>query len=414
MPFLNRIRLPFHLSRPQFPADEEIYVKTNGSRVVLKSIISKELQGETYYFPSKIHERLTVALRHDTVNIESDKYTGSVKMVGGYEIGWIEFLDYPVAKATFKVFEEDFVARSNRCEVCTELNFLNLQDDYIEEFMDEGSVNVINVAANDSVCCASPVFSIFTYDTNYIASISISQAGVVTMTLKTPVASVTNKDLFTYKVTCGELEESAVVSGNILGSLSAPCPAPSNLVLTEVDPSSNPVEINAAWTASAPPPADGYGWTLHSWDGATETLISFGNTAATTININSLTCGVVYRFRVKAICDAEAPDESATLLEEITVACPPAGENMYLVNESGVQVDIESDGNPYSFTPPINGNVVIYPSTNFTNQSGITLKFRFLSSMPDTLITEQILADGASYAFPADVSLYNYVRVTIP
>lgn len=414
MPFLNRIRLPFHLSKPQFPADEEIYVKSNGSRVVLKSIISKELQGATDYFPAKIHERLAVALRHDIVNIESEKYTGSVKANGAYEIDWIDFLDYPVAPASFKVFEEDFVARSNRCEVCVELNSLTLQDDYIEEFMDEGTQNQVNVVANDSICCDSPVFSIFTYDTDYIDTISISQDGVVTFTLKSNVPSVTNKDLFTYKVVCGDVEDTAVVSGNVLGTLSSPCPAPSNLVLTEVDPSSNPVEINASWSASVPPPADGYSWTLHSYSGSSEVLISFGTTAATSVNINSLSYGVTYRFRVKAVCDAEAPDESATLLADITVPTPPSGENMYLVNETGGQVDIESDGNPYSFPALTNGNVVIYPSTNFTNRSGITLKFRFLSSMPNTLITEQILADDASYMFPADVSLYNYVRVTIP
>ena len=79
---LNRVRLPFYLSKPQYPAEEELYLKGNGRRVVLKSIVSKVMDGKTDYMPSLIHERLSIALRHDEVNIESDKYTGSVKLSG--------------------------------------------------------------------------------------------------------------------------------------------------------------------------------------------------------------------------------------------------------------------------------------------------------------------------------------------
>lgn len=412
MSFLNRIRLPFYVNRPQYPAEEDIYLKANGRRVVMKSIVSKTLEGKTDYMPSLLHERLAIALRHDEVNIENEKYTGSVKLGGAYDIDWQEFLDYPFAPASFKVFEEDFVARSNRCEICEETNFLNLQDDYIEEFMNEGATEVIDVQANDGICCSSPVFSIVDYDSEFIDSISISQTGQVTITLKTPVLSVTNKQLFTYKVTCGELEDTAIVTGNILGSLSSPCPAPSNLVVSVVDPSSNPYELNAIWNASVPPPALDYFWSLYEWNGVTETLISDGSTPSLSVNINSLDCEKVYRFRVKARCALD--DESATLFQEIPIPCDPTGENMFLVNETGLTVDIESDGNPYNFPPLVNGNVVIYPNTNFTNQSGVTLKFRFLQSMPSDLITEQILANGASYLFPADVTLYNYVRVSIP
>jgi len=56
----------------------------------------------------------------------------------------------------------------------------------------------------------------------------------------------------------------------------------------------------------------------------------------------------------------------------------------------------------------------IFPNSVWKNESGSTLKFRFLQSMPSTLITEQVLANNATYILPADVSLYNYVRVSVP
>ena len=48
---LNRVRLPFYLSKPQYPAEEDIYLKGNGRRVVLKSIVSKVMDGRTDYMP---------------------------------------------------------------------------------------------------------------------------------------------------------------------------------------------------------------------------------------------------------------------------------------------------------------------------------------------------------------------------
>jgi hypothetical protein len=409
---LNRVRIPFYVNKPQYPADEDIYLKANGRRVTMKSIVTKTLEGQTDYIPGLIHERLAIALRHDEVNIENEKYSGSIRLAGAYDIEWQEFLDYPFAPAKFRVLEEAFDARSNRCEICEDKNFLNLQDDYVEEFIDEGDTVDINVAANDGVCCSSPVFSILSYDDSVIDSISITQSGVVTITLKTPLLSLTNVLLLTYKVICGELEKTATVTGNIAGSLSDPCPAPSNLSVGIVDPSATPYELAATWDASVPAPALDYSWTLHEWDGVTEIEVTSGTTPSLGVNINSLDCDKTYRFRVRAICGED--DVSATLMEEIEIPCAPVGKNMFLVNETGGTVTVDSHGTPYVFPTLTNGNVVIYPSTNFTNNSGATRKFRFLSSMPATLVIEQTLANGASYTFPADVSLYNYVRVSIP
>jgi hypothetical protein len=408
---LNRIRLPFYLSKPQYTSEEELYLKGNGRRVVLKSIVNKVMDGKTDYMPSQVHERLVIALKHDEVNIESETYTQEVKLNGAYEINWPEFLDYPFGWGSFKAFEEAFVARSNRCDICEVSNFLTLEDDAITELLEEGQSYEYNVATNDSICCSDPVFSIFTYDTDYIDTISISSIGVVSFTLKTPLASAPDKDLFTYKVTCGELEELADVTGTVEGSLSALCEAPSGLILTIIDPASLPEEIHAEWTEpGGGPPADGYEWYLLEND----IEIASGTTTDTEVNINALDCGKTFQFFVRAVCDLATDYFSAYIGDEITTPDCQEVKNMFLVNETGGAVQVDVDGVNWNFAAAVNGNVEIYNSAVFTNESGLTLKFRFLQAMPSTLITEQILANGGTYNFPADVSTYNYVRVSIP
>jgi hypothetical protein len=331
---LNRVRLPFYLSKPQYPAEEDVYLKGNGTRVVLKAIVSKVMDGKTDWMPSLLHERLNIALRHDEVNIESEKYTASVKLVGAYEIDWSDFLDYPFAPASFKAFEEAFVARSNRCDICAETNFLTLRDDYEPTFITEGDEVIINVSANDSICCSDPVFDIFSYDSDLIDSITISQVGMVTMTLKTPLNSYTNKELFVYSVRCGELEETATFTGNIAGTLSTPCEEPSNLVLSLTDPSSNPFEILAEWDEpGGGPPAGGYDWELTD---STDLVVGSGNTASTNVSINFLDCDETYTFRVRAICAVD--DESADIVDTITTpSCDPESFAVrYTLLEGGV------------------------------------------------------------------------------
>ena len=316
---LNRVRLPFYLSKPQYPAEEDVYLKGNGRRVVLKAIVNKVMDGKTDWMPSPLHERLSIALRHDEVNIESDKYTGSVKLVGAYDIDWSDFLDYPFAPAAFKAFEEAFVARSNRCDICEETNYLTLFDDELGT-LEEGSINEVNVADNDSICCSDPVFSIFSYDTDYIDSISISQAGVVSFTLKSPLASVPDKSLFTYKVVCGDLEETADVTATIEGSLTPLCEAPDNLLLFNLPDSAMPFEIHAQWDEpTGGPPTDGYEWLLKMWP--EDITIASGTTTDVEVDINGLDCEQDYRFYVRAVCDLATEYYSAYIYDNILIEC---------------------------------------------------------------------------------------------
>jgi hypothetical protein len=190
-----------------------------------------------------------------------------------------------------------------------------LEDDEISELLEEGLEYEVNVAENDNICCSEPVFSIETYDEDFIDTISISQLGVVTFTLKTPIDSAPDHLLFTYKVVCSEeLTDTADVYGTIEGSLTPLCEAPSNLVLTTPDNET----IHAEWDApSGGAPADGYEWVLRYWP--SEVIVSSGTTASTSVDINSLDCEVQYRLSVRAVCDIDTSYWSSYINSEITL-----------------------------------------------------------------------------------------------
>ena len=58
MTFKNRIRLPFYLSRPQFPDEKNIFRLANGVAKVQSIVIRKVYEGETDYLTEDQHQRL--------------------------------------------------------------------------------------------------------------------------------------------------------------------------------------------------------------------------------------------------------------------------------------------------------------------------------------------------------------------
>lgn len=76
MAFRNRFRLPLELRSPQFIDDQEKFIKANGEIVTLSAIVRKQYDVRTDYMPEKWHERLKIALAHDSVNIEDTRYFG--------------------------------------------------------------------------------------------------------------------------------------------------------------------------------------------------------------------------------------------------------------------------------------------------------------------------------------------------
>ena len=113
---LNRVRLPFYFSQPQFPDEETVYVYSNGRRKVLKSVTNKEFQAQTDHWPEWVHEKLKFALGHDYKKLTSDPYTGEFVKSGAYEIEWID--DICTAPAKFKAFVSPYAGRNSNCADC--------------------------------------------------------------------------------------------------------------------------------------------------------------------------------------------------------------------------------------------------------------------------------------------------------
>lgn len=118
----NVIRLPFHLTQPQFPKSRTVDRKSDGSKRVLSSFVEKEYQIQTEQMPEVFHECMAIMLSHDNISIhntnirevdvevvESDNYNpkweqeeGSEKLV-------------PFGKATGKVKVANYGYTNSNC-----------------------------------------------------------------------------------------------------------------------------------------------------------------------------------------------------------------------------------------------------------------------------------------------------------
>lgn len=114
----NRIRLPFHLKKPQYPVKRNVFMKSNGERKKLSARISNEYEVETDYMHKGWHEKLVVALEHDYLaieNIDSGYTNQRFSMEAAYEINWQDFLLYPTAPAKFKLFKTPYYNTNTNC-----------------------------------------------------------------------------------------------------------------------------------------------------------------------------------------------------------------------------------------------------------------------------------------------------------
>lgn len=310
MAFLNRIRLPFKLTRPQFAEERGSFRKANGETKTQFVVIKKTYEGETDWMPEKTHERLKIALAHDTVNIEGDKYLGGVVQEGDYEIQWQDFLDYPTAKAKFKAVVTPFSASNTNCQTCDEATQLELQDDVFEDgygdplALAEDTEYTLNVADNDSINCNPATFSVTSFNSTYLDSATIDQNGVLTIHTKTPLQDITNVLLVTYRVTCpnGGYDE-ANVYGNIDGSIEADCLPPENLVISSITTTT----AIATWEEPATAPSNGYIWELYEASNP-GLAVQTGTEAGLSVNLSGLDPDVDYIFYVKSDCGGSQSD----------------------------------------------------------------------------------------------------------
>lgn len=254
MSFRNRVRLAIKINRPQFLDEKEAYRLADGTIKTSSVIVRKVFEGTTDWFPEPWHERLKIAFAHDTVVIEGEKYMGEISQTGSYDITWQEFGDYPTAPAKFKAEVTPYAATNSNCMTCDEATQLQLVDDFITPAVNQGTTKVVDVIANDNICCYPVVFTITYFNTDYVVSAIIDSLGIVTMVMKTPLLTANNAKLVTYRATCasGGYDE-ADVRANITGTIVG-CLAPLNLAVINI------TTDGALITWDAPSPAPGLGY----------------------------------------------------------------------------------------------------------------------------------------------------------
>lgn len=298
--FKNRIRLPFYIKNPQFPTEANRFRMANGTTKTLSVVIRKTYQLETDYMGEKLHQQLVIALNHDEVTIEGDKYIGDVVMDGEYVIEPVDFLDYPLGKGGATIQVTPFDATNDNCQSCDALTQLSLEDDEVGE-IEEGGIGSVNAYTNDSICCFPITAEIVSFASGYLDSATIEEAtGVVTLTAKDPVASVGNIVLATYRVTCpdGTYDE-ADIYGSIVGS-EVECEQPT-VFERSISVDGPPFEITVTWDNPAVPAADGYEWILYEASNPGVPIDS-GTTAinAATFDVDAADTG--YIFSVRSVC----------------------------------------------------------------------------------------------------------------
>lgn len=316
MAFMNRIRLPLYATRAQFPTKRSVFEKADGSIVVQSAMIRKQYEIETDYLPEPLHERFVIALMHDHVNIEGERYFGGISVDGEYEIEWIEFLDFPWAKAKVKVSVTPYNMLNSNCQTCDEASQIHLTDDVFPSTLEENTEYTLSVFDNDIINCL-PVTAQLTYINGaYVESASITNEGILTLTTKSLLTPFTLKKMVTYRVTCpsGVFDDGDVYA-NLNGGVEIGCLQPASLEQT-----GDILADGATLTWGAPvsgPPADGYEW-KYALETSPATIEETGTTASTTVTLPVdsnllLEPNTTYLFSVRAICDLGAEEYSEWL-----------------------------------------------------------------------------------------------------
>lgn len=297
MPFRNRIRLPFYISKAQFPTEQNVTRLANGITRVESVVIRKTYEGLTDDLPEWVHQRLVIALSHDIVKIEGDRYFGEVARDGEYEIDWHEFMDRPLAQAKFKVEVTPFDATNSNCQSCEEANQVSLVDDTFPSTLEESETYTLDVFENDTIECYPFTATIVYFNPDFIASAEIDENGILTVETTPEFQSANGVKLVTYRVTCpnGGFDE-ADVYGNLDGTVEA-CLAPLSLNTSLLEEDS----VTMVWNNPDPAPEDGYEWSLIEFDHP-GVIVQSGTSSTDSQAISGLTPGTKYTFNVRSKC----------------------------------------------------------------------------------------------------------------
>jgi hypothetical protein len=305
--FTNRVRLPIIFSKPQFPVEKTSFRKADGSTKVLSTVIRNTYEGKTDQLPEEWHRKLVIALSHDTVTIENERLMSGIVLTGDYGIDHQDFLQYPLAQASFTVDVTPFDATNSNCQTCEEATQLNLVDDQTDEVWGEGTTNIFPdvLTDNDEICCNPYTIELIRFNTNYFSAASISADGVLTATVIDPAPVVDDVLIATYRVTCsnGQYDE-ADVYGNITGSDTDFCYPPGGTGAIYV-PTGNSTTAEISLDVIPPIdqiPACWYVWELFLTSDLGTIIQSGAFPMIGDLTITGLTPGVSYTISIKGDC----------------------------------------------------------------------------------------------------------------
>lgn len=303
--FLNRIRLPFYLKQPQFPNERTVHRRADGVTKTLSVSVRKTYQGETDHLDPDVHQWLTIALNHDTVNIEDKRLVSGVSLDGEYQIEYVDFIDYPLGKGSFQVQVTPFNQFNDNCQTCEEATQLDLVDDTFVYPLEEGEEATISAFDNDTICCYPITAEITTFNTQYVESASIDADGIITIQLKAETPTDININLVTYRVTCpnGGYDEANVI-GDVNGSIET-CQPPTNLEyfhIPQSEISTESEEISFTESVSTP---DQYEWILYNCGDLGTPIDSGTVTESPIIILPPMEPGGCFVISIRSVCDTE-------------------------------------------------------------------------------------------------------------
>lgn len=291
------------LHSAQFPEERTVFRKANGVTKTLSVIVRKTYEVETDFLPEIWHQRLKIALAHDNISWEGDRYLGGVTQDGDYSIQWPDgVLHYPTAKAECKVQVTPFDATNSNCQTCEEATQLELEDDTVTSELYGGDLEEDTdytwpLADNDVICCYPAVFSLVSYNSDYLTSASINSAtGLLSIHTGVDLVSAAGLLIATYRVTCpnGGYDE-ANVYASFDGSVPG-CLAPVDVAITGISPDS----ATATWTESEP--GSTYYWELYEGTMPVGTPVQTGTLVGSTLPLTGLTPDTEYFFQVQTVC----------------------------------------------------------------------------------------------------------------
>jgi hypothetical protein len=114
---LNSIRLPMYASNPAFDIEQKTYVRSNGERTKVFARLAKKYKFVTDFLTEEIHQKLVVALNHDTVLIAtSTNYQLECTFENEYNQDFPSIMQgMNVWPADFQVYETPFNEINNNC-----------------------------------------------------------------------------------------------------------------------------------------------------------------------------------------------------------------------------------------------------------------------------------------------------------